>query len=183
MWDNKRIFECPCHPAIIFWTIIVGIIFFSFLQIHSFSPLSRFSHTNSFDYTEDKTLASWQQRLKRINESFLFQLYSPTELRWWYDVFRKNEALCTQPLIAPPGQKTSIARSGTPCWGRIRSNYEQLWTVSLHYNTNAHLTTRTSQGCICRKERWSLSGEANEGKQVSGWEVARKSTLVELFGE
>lgn len=25
--------------------------------------------------------------------------------------------------------KTSIARSGTPCWGRIRSNYEPLWTL------------------------------------------------------
>lgn len=56
--------------------------------------------------------------------------------------------------------KTSIARSGTPCWGRIKSNYEQLRTASLHYNTNAQpdLATRSNQG-------WSLSGEANEGKQ------------------
>lgn len=80
--------------------------------------------------------------------------------------------------------KTSIARSGTPCWGCVKSNYEQLWTVSLHYNTSAQpdlAATRHSQGWICEKERWSSCGEANEGKQVSGWEITRKSTLVELL--
>lgn len=91
-----------------------------------------------------------------------------------------------KPLIASPGRIPALQDlgHGVGVVSGVTMRNSRLFLCTTTQTAHPDFAARTSQGCICKKKRWLLSGEVNEGKRVSDW--VRSCTEVNLgwaFGE
>lgn len=91
-----------------------------------------------------------------------------------------------KPLVASPGRIPALQDlgHGVGVVSGVTMRNSRLLLCTTTQTAHPDFAARTSQGCICKKKRWLLSGEVNEGKRVSDW--VRSCTEVNLgwaFGE